>query len=260
MKNNPKSHGSDRETTDRHVYVEPKVQDLVNDLKKKYAAAQIESTIHAKKTLFWTKISTVLLLVYVGFNGWQACSAHTSLQEIKEQFRLDQRPYISVIQLQIEGSDFTSGKPQPVQDFEIGKPLVVDVKFKNVGKSPAINTIYHYHILIGENLKRFRIEPTDKGKKGPTIDPGSDRTSTAVSVIDPYERESAVLPLGSVVNWDGSQHVVLFGRVSYEDTLGHFYCDPYLYEYIPGGNWGYSTYVTIDDVKYSVSDLCPDKE
>jgi hypothetical protein len=219
--------GSEKESTKHHVDIEQGIQiDPVKDFREEYRTNQLANTAHSNRQLFWTIVSVALLFVYVVLTAWQGCSAQKSLDVVKEQFRLDQRPYMSVVQLQIEDGDLTSSDPKQVQKFEIGKPLVVTVEFKNVGKSPAINTIYHYHILFGENLKDFKVEPTDKGKKGPTVDPGSNRFSTAVSLIDTYSRESAVFSPSDVVNWDGSPHVVLFGRVSYEDTSGHFYCTP----------------------------------
>jgi hypothetical protein len=264
MKNNPnpkpKHDGGEDKSTNRHVYVEPGVQiDLVKDLKEKYEAAQADNTAHSNKILFWTKISAALLFIYAALNWWQACSAHDTLKAIKEQFRLDQRPYISVVSFQIlDGILPATSKPKERQEFEIGKPLVVTVETKNVGKSPAINSTFHYHILFGEGLNKFKIEPTDKGKRGPTIDPGAVRFMTTVSLIDTYSRESANLNTSDVINWDGSEPLYVFGRISYEDTSGHFYCTPYMVYYFPN-NWAYPSDVTVSGVNYLVSDLCPDK-
>src|ERR1700674_411845 len=92
----------EKESTNRHVYIEPGVQiDLVKDLKDTYKASRGESTTHNKKQLFWTQVSAGLLFIYAALAWWQGWSAHKTLQAVGEQFRLDQRPYLSVTKLEI---------------------------------------------------------------------------------------------------------------------------------------------------------------
>lgn len=264
MKNNPppkqKQSGGEKESTNRHVYIEPGAKiDFVQDLREEYETAQSDDKTHKNRQLFWTKVAAGLLFATAGLTLWQAYSSHRTLNAIQEQFRLDQRPYISIIKFEIMDS-IVDGKPKANQAFEAGKPLIVNLNLKNVGKSSAINTIFHYHVIFG-NFDKFRIEPTDKGKNGLVLDPGAERTVTAISVKDPYSREVAWVSADDIVNWDGSNPVMLFGRFSYEDTTGHFYCTPYTLTYLPDNpNWAYSSGMKIGGIDYLVSDLCPDKE
>jgi len=113
----------EKETTKRHVYVEPGVQiDLVEDFKKKYEASQSETTPQNKKQLLWTKVSAVLLFIYVGLTLWQARSAQTSLNILIDE----QRPHVSMTKLEIMDS-LINGKPRTGQEFEIGMAAVLPI-------------------------------------------------------------------------------------------------------------------------------------
>lgn len=177
--------------------------------------------------------------------------AKNSLQVAKDQFSRDQRPYISVTDFQ--ASDHLTRKP--IDEFKIGQPLIVTVKFKNIGKTVAVDAIVHRHIIFGKYLKKFRIEPPDKEKGGDTVDAGADQVTTAISLTDTYSNESSAYNIANEVNWDGSGPIVLFGRITYKDLNGTLYCAPFLVEKITG-NWVYLNSVPGSKMR-SPRDLCP---
>src|ERR1035438_264438 len=74
---NPKQDGPKKETTNRHVYVEPGVQiDFVQDLKDQHQAEQYKNTTNSNKQLFWTKVTAFLVLIYALLTFWQARSTN----------------------------------------------------------------------------------------------------------------------------------------------------------------------------------------
>jgi|ERR1700733_3804934 len=114
---------SEKESNNRHVYVEPGVQiDLVKDLRKTYEASQAEGTNHNKKQLFWTKVSAGLLFVYAALNLWQGYSA----KRTADSALIDQRPYV-VIKF-----------PILTPKFIPSVPLLTAVDVVNIGRTPAI--------------------------------------------------------------------------------------------------------------------------
>ena len=93
----PKQDGGEEKSTNRHVYVEPGVQiDFVQDLKKKYDAAQSDNKTHTDKQLFWTKVAAGLLLLTAFFAGWQGFLIRKSINNNTKQFQLEQRPYMVI--------------------------------------------------------------------------------------------------------------------------------------------------------------------
>lgn len=152
----PEDDGSKKETTNRHVYIEPGAKiDFVDDLKHKYETAQGDDNAHKINQLRWTKIAAGLVLLTAGFAGWQGWStrkaanataraadtADRNFTFTQSEFRMEQRPYLSA-----EG---IGGFPEIGNDgkatgrriaFETGtfKAFVI---VRNIGKSPAKNVL-----------------------------------------------------------------------------------------------------------------------
>jgi hypothetical protein len=127
-------------STNRHVYIEPGVQvDFVQDLKKKYDAAQQGSTTHSNKILFWTKISALLLFSYAGLTAWQGYLTHEIIDTTSKQFLIDQRPY--VWETGFNPPDTIHIAPNEIATFQIG--------WINYGKSPAVNVSQTGTICFG---------------------------------------------------------------------------------------------------------------
>jgi hypothetical protein len=211
----------------------------------------------------WWKTTAEMLgiaavVVYTVFSGFQMHYAHQqavagtsaaqaateSLKTIKEQFQLDQRPYIAVI-------NYETAKLNP---FIKGKPIWVNIVFKNLGKSPAFNVTPHAHMLFISNVTQFRIEPPDTEKGSGIVDVGQEKNTTAISRKDPFN-ESILIAPSEYANWDGTQ-VIVFGRISYDDRFGNSYCTPYLAVSL-GENGRNGPWYTSKILGRSASDLCP---
>jgi hypothetical protein len=69
---NPKENSAQKETTNRHVYIEPGVQiDIVQDLKNQHKTERDEDKASHKSQIFWTKVTAVLVLIYTLIMGYQ---------------------------------------------------------------------------------------------------------------------------------------------------------------------------------------------
>lgn len=81
---------SEKESTNRHVYIEPGVQiDFVQDFRKEYKTAQQENAAQNKKQLFWTKVSAVLIVAY-------AIITYGILRTSQKTFEFTDRAYVGV--------------------------------------------------------------------------------------------------------------------------------------------------------------------
>jgi hypothetical protein len=126
----PHKKGGEKETTNRHVYVEPGAKiDFVEDLRQEYKANQSDSTTHNKQQLFGTKIGAGLVFVYVALTLWMARSA----QKTAETAVIDQRPYMVV---KLPGNI--------VPKLAANVALHADVTIVNIGRTPALD---HYQVV-----------------------------------------------------------------------------------------------------------------
>jgi hypothetical protein len=177
----------------------------------------------------------------------------------KHQFALDQRPYVTIQRIWIIDPK-TGHEITPVA----GQPLFVEIHFVNAGKTPALNFVIHRHIVFGlSDIERhFQSEPTtDMSKRtGGIVAQGPEGSSTtAVSLKDTFANETADVSISEIVNWDGSQPIVVFGRMTYEDAFGRVYCTPYANRWLGPSTWENVLVLRIDKPFFvrRVIDLCP---
>jgi hypothetical protein len=82
---------SHKESTNRHVYIEPGVQiDFVTDFKQEYKSTQQEAASHNKRILFWQKVSTVLISVYAIITAVQAYYTRQSVNVASDTLTVSQ--------------------------------------------------------------------------------------------------------------------------------------------------------------------------
>jgi hypothetical protein len=140
---NPKQDGGNKETTNRHVYIEPGVQiDLVQDLKEQHEAEQSKADAHNKRQLFWTKVAAFLVLVYAGITGWQACLTREAINNNAKQFQIDQRPYV------------WTNNIKPEISIQAGQRMWANISLIDYGKSPALKLRIVGKIFIGTTAKQ----------------------------------------------------------------------------------------------------------
>lgn len=253
-----------KESDDRHVHVEPGVEiDFVRDVKDRYEAVQKDGAASTKKQLYWTKIGAVLLLATAVFTFWQGYSARESvnaslesLKTARKQFELDQRPLVTDSCCVFAGP---TGTPQV--PTKIGQHFEVNVEFRNIGKTPAFNLIIHLHLLFGNAVvTEMRADQPDTQKSETILPPGDSIGGTAFSVKDTYNFNNAAVDPSSFVNWDGSQPVLVFGRITYDDRFGNHYCTPIAHTWFQCTTWALAlgrTLLLPGNVRYKLPDMCP---
>lgn len=146
----PKDAEGGKEPSNANVYIESGIQiDLVKDLKEQYKAEHDETTAHNKKQLFWTKIAALLVAIYAFLTWWQGSSTKDAANAAKEAasiadrtMKIDQRAWIECVAVINKGS------------ITVNQPLAGDVKFGNIGKTPA------NHIAVDASLV---VVPKDGG-------------------------------------------------------------------------------------------------
>jgi hypothetical protein len=209
--------------------------------------------IMEKKDIKWPQrieaVCAVLLVFITGFipitHENRPRLLRILLKPFKDQFQLDQRPHVGISDIAF-GESFRilkllgqSVKRKPTPKGEqvmphIGEPLFVDVKIKNFGRSPALNIVSHRHLLFGPKA-HYKIEHVTDPQTGTILESGDTQAVTAVSVKDTYSVESIQVDPSEFVAWDGSEPIVVFGRIIYEDSFGNRYCTPYAWQYLPEG-------------------------
>jgi len=236
MKNDPapkqKHSEGKEESTNRHVYVEPGVQiDLVEDLKKTYQTSQTDSTTHNKNQLFWTKVGAGLIFAYALLTFWQGCStkkaadaardaattAGNNLAFAQQQFRMEQRPYLSAapepaLRSDKAGVTAVMGSNKAFDGFQ----LSIAVHILNSGKSPAVEvkaTTPEY--IVGPTRevidKAAGYIPQYKGLNGMTISAGNSVVpQTELRQITKDQEEQII---------KGTWQIAVVGGVQYRDIF-----------------------------------------
>jgi|SRR5579864_3278022 len=192
---------AEKESTNRHVYVEPGVQiDLVQDLKQKYESAQQDNTAHNKKVLRWTQVSAVLFFI-------SAALASKTVIDERDRFIRDQRPTMWIIKPFDEiGNDARSGK------------FAWNIHYKNFGKSPAFHLRNDIRLLTGKDaingIKDIDKVPMEKGQ---SLEPPGGADDFASGMI-PSLTKAEIDDLSKIDNG-----IVVYGRIDYTDAAGTEY-------------------------------------
>jgi hypothetical protein len=182
---NPKQDSTQKESTNRHVYVEPGVQiDVVQNLKNQHDAERQEDKATEKKQLFWTKIATGLLVLtaFIYFLQWRSQT---------DALKIDQRAWIGLMEI--------DGTPDTNNSFSIHGT------FKNTGKTPAINVT-----MIAA------IESVTKGTR-PDIDGESRQEPRGKGLVMPTVEFSFT---GTPLIFNERDDFYAHGKISYRDIFG----------------------------------------
>jgi hypothetical protein len=231
----PKQNGARAESENSGLHLRGRVEiDLAPNLRNQHDTEYQQTASHGKKQLIATIIATIGAFLVALLTFWQGCLTRQAVNNAAEQFQIDQRPYVSVVDDPEMIDLYTK---QPIQPI-IGKPIVVDIRYKNIGKSVALNVLAYRHLLFGPQPGDIRADAIQADSaRAVTLDPSAKNLTSAVSIKDSFTNQSIVVDPSELVMWDGSE-IVLFGRISYQDIFGNSYCTPFAMRRIPGG-WNY---------------------
>ena len=203
---NPKQDSTQKESTNRHVYIEPGAQiDFVKNLREKYDAAQRDDQTHKANQLFWTKVAAGLVLLAAGFSGWQGYLTRQLALTARQTLAADQRPWARI---------HWATPPQ----FEISSVRTAQTMgVSNVGRSPMLNLWMHGAITKLENGTQpsFDFKHETTGIRG-VIFPDDPMTSFPVVDSGVNEAEMEKINKGDIV-------VLTYGWLRYDDVLGNTY-------------------------------------
>jgi len=166
-----------------------------------------------------------------------------------QQFKAEQRPRIVI------GAFKIADTVTRLYELNQGHPFFVEIPYQNIGRSTAYHVYHHRHVLFGNQYSRLKIEPPDTTRTNERLDPGVPVVTDAVSVQDTYKVESMYVAPDSFRPWDGTNPIVVFGRITYEDSDGTLYCTPFGAAYL--NDQTFSVLSDFPPQRISVSDLCP---
>jgi hypothetical protein len=183
-------------------------------------------------------------------------AATESLKTIGKQFQLDQRPFVTVVCCKT--SDISGNNIPPT----IGKAVGANIEIHNVGKSPAFNLFTHYHFLFGSDVMKIRADAQDTIKSEGILPQGGPGIFvTALSVKNTYTVDTNKLNPSELVEWDGAQPIVVFGRVTYNDTFGNSYCTPCVHMWLHDHVWADVVGKSLIDKRnhrtHKIPNMCP---
>jgi TolA-binding protein len=151
----------------------------------------------------------------------------------QKQMILEQRPYMKIGAIVF----FDIDTDKEIQEPIIGKALDVSVGYINKGKSQAAHFKVGRFIAFGQTAQAHYLakRPTPPGES--IVMPDDGGSVTAVSRRDDFQNQSIAWASKSVIPWDGSHPIYLFGNLFYEDLFGSTYCTEIAYEYIGHNSW-----------------------
>src|SRR6266511_207045 len=176
---NPNDNGSQKETTNRHVYIEPGAKiDLVQDLRNDIKTAQADGTKQASKQLFWAKVAAFAAIGATFFVGLQGLLLQQSNRINREALQSVQRAFMGFKEIKsnrrprVAGNHYwkfsaqfentgntTANRLKVALNCEIlpgGEPN--DLMFSELTPAPGILTIGpHEPQLVGE-IQREEVE------------------------------------------------------------------------------------------------------
>ncbi|MGB8990094.1 MAG: hypothetical protein WCC37_26090 [Candidatus Sulfotelmatobacter sp.] len=142
------------------------------DLAKEHNTERQEDATHARKTFVVEIITLIVVAIYAGLTAWQGCStqkaanATTRAADTAEQnfaftqseFRMEQRPYLSPVPrpafAKPASNGIDIGRPFAVLMEKGGDTLSIAVDLRNIGKSPANNSVLtRMEYIFGERDK-----------------------------------------------------------------------------------------------------------
>lgn len=184
---------------------------------------------HEKWVIVWAAVTAVVTLcsVIVAFLQWRSMDGQ--VEEMRRQFRVDQRPYVMP----------ANWKPYLL---EPGRPIHVRVSWVNYGKSPAIKVRGRGAILFGPNAMEqvdrwFEVNEQIALAGSPeTIVPPGAPADWSDAQVTTYKTKESVTQEGLDAWSAGTYYLIIVGRSEYFDGAGNRYWTDSCLFYTPSGD------------------------
>jgi hypothetical protein len=203
---NPKQDSTQKESTNRHVYIEPGAQiDVVQDLKDQHQAERGEDAAAHTKQLFWTKIAAVIVLLYTIISALQLC-------ELRKSTTISMRSWIGLSNPAFNVGEYHQGMTT-LGPIGPDVPLNANIWLENFGKTPAdIDGIgFALEVRLDNVPEDFRYANL---KRGTTVFPSQKIQTVSSDIV------SISLPDFLLVKKQ-TERLVLHGIIRYHDTFGN---------------------------------------
>jgi hypothetical protein len=217
-----------------HVHVDGKIETTIHpDLVKKYDTEQ-EKQDSREDTRLEVEIATLIILfIYTAVAAWQGCSnqraataaknaakaAGDNLSFAQQQFRLEQRPYLSPVPRGANVTVDTAKKTSTnsvfftLKDSSIRSLIAVDLQ--SIGKSPAIE--------VDATSTEYKVGPSDQAREA--TKKYRPEYSGGVGVVQPSTFLTPASPglklTKQEYDWliDGTWEFYVVGGVKYRDIF-----------------------------------------
>jgi hypothetical protein len=175
-----------------NIYVRGEIEvGRTPDLTKEHEAERQEDSSHEQRKYFIEKLTLFVVVIYAGLTAWQGYSTKKSadaaknaadaasgtLRMAREQFRIEERPYLSPHPRggyeTIEKNGQTTSSIFAITKGNNVDSAIVAVDFQNDGRSPAIEVVTTGTIYIvgpsSEAIKKAKDYRPDYSKSSPSV-------------------------------------------------------------------------------------------
>jgi hypothetical protein len=199
---------------------------LLEEFKASETAKNFRETIR-----LWLEFLTFIsALIILFFTGCQMKTGRDNLALLRSQFARDERPYVVVW----DSPHFVDIATQNQIDEPVaGRPLAVNIRYKNIGKSPALNVRATRFIYVGDPaFAEFAAPRTIPPTSNQTVFPEDPRLMTAIYRTDQKTNTGSSYDSANLIRWEGETPIAIFGNIYYEDAFGNKYCTEYADRYL----------------------------
>jgi hypothetical protein len=215
---NPNNDGTQKESKDRHVYVENGVQiDLVQDLRDDIKTAQTNNATDNRKQLFWARIAAFAAIGAAFFVGWQGYLLQQSNGINRESMVAVQRAFVTWNGFD---PDRVINRLNPTDPSKSIFRWTFFIKYENSGATPARGAVCYSEISVLPDEPSEERFTADRG-----VLPRTTIGPKAIQKVGPLFVEEPVLfgaDLGNVTELtplNVQPNVFMWGWMVYNDTF-----------------------------------------
>lgn len=219
---------------------------LPPDITKEYVSSSQKENTREDRRFVVERITLVFVILVAIISMAQFCASRLAIQQAKDQFVADQRPYLLIHRIS-------------TVHMAVGDPMMADVQWVNFGKTPAVHEKNISRIVFGRDAlalaDQFFIDAP--GESVPvttsseaviaqgTHDCGSDDKTGNVNFDCGSTTSKSDNAIGNAVDivdaTTNDTHLLIVGRIYYKDTAGNKYNTDYCFRRLRTGVLAYCT-------------------
>jgi hypothetical protein len=222
----PDPHKNEASDHERHVSGSVNVRGEIEakrppDLTQEHSTERKEDNAHNKNKFVVEVLTLIAVCIYAGLTAWQGCLTRTAINDAREHFIKDQRPYVFA-----RAGDTVFNKDW--KDHPGTPPFSWTVDWINYGKTPAINFYVCINILsdsaaktLSDRLRSSQDECAER-EAGDIIPPGMEgRLVRTFSTKYPFTPEQIEFLQAT------DNVMAITGLIRYDDLAGRRYSESF---------------------------------